>query len=390
MIAVIADDFTGAAELGGLGLRHGLRVEVSTEVPTATEAELLVVATDTRSTHQAAAVQRMRDVTAALQALQPHWMYKKVDSVLRGHVLAELAAHLDVLGLQRALLVPANPHLGRTIRDGHYFLHGTPLHQTSFAHDPEFAITSSRVLDRIGTHETHPVQVGRPTEPLPASSITLGEAEHLQDLTTWAQRADPHTLTAGASGFFAALLKHRSPSVSLSLPEPPPFQRPALYVCGSTFHQSRERVRQERAHGGPVSYMPAAVVRQEADAPEALQSWADEIVRLLRTHDYALVAIDPQTTEGVTVKAADLRDRMARSLAHVVQQVPVPELFLEGGSTASALLQRLGLRRFHPVHELAPGVIRMRADGPLARYLTLKPGSYAWPDAVWHVPKPIH
>jgi len=32
MIAVIADDFTGAAEIGGVGLRYGLQVLIETEV----------------------------------------------------------------------------------------------------------------------------------------------------------------------------------------------------------------------------------------------------------------------------------------------------------------------------------------------------------------------
>lgn len=32
MIAVIADDFTGAAEIGGIGLHYELKVEIATAV----------------------------------------------------------------------------------------------------------------------------------------------------------------------------------------------------------------------------------------------------------------------------------------------------------------------------------------------------------------------
>jgi len=49
MIAVIADDFTGAAELGGLGLRYGMSVEIETEVTNDCKVDLLIIATDTRS-----------------------------------------------------------------------------------------------------------------------------------------------------------------------------------------------------------------------------------------------------------------------------------------------------------------------------------------------------
>ena len=59
MIAVIADDLTGAAELGGIGLRHGLKTEVrtiaGTKLPPATD--LLVIAADSRSKPQAAAIE---------------------------------------------------------------------------------------------------------------------------------------------------------------------------------------------------------------------------------------------------------------------------------------------------------------------------------------------
>ena len=49
MIAVIADDFTGAAELAGISLRYGLSVEVFLNNVTATDADVIVVCTDSRS-----------------------------------------------------------------------------------------------------------------------------------------------------------------------------------------------------------------------------------------------------------------------------------------------------------------------------------------------------
>ena len=49
MIAVIADDFTGAAEIGGIGIRHGLDVVIETEDISQTTADLVVFATNSRS-----------------------------------------------------------------------------------------------------------------------------------------------------------------------------------------------------------------------------------------------------------------------------------------------------------------------------------------------------
>ena len=41
MIAVIADDFTGAAEIGGIGLRYGLDVIIQTKNVSQTACDLI-------------------------------------------------------------------------------------------------------------------------------------------------------------------------------------------------------------------------------------------------------------------------------------------------------------------------------------------------------------
>ena len=93
-----------------------------------------------------------------LRGCGARWVYKKVDSVLRGQVVAELEAMMPQLGLKRALLVPANPALGRTISDGEYFIHGRPIHKTEFARDAEHPRLSPRVLDLMQAtkHRRHP------------------------------------------------------------------------------------------------------------------------------------------------------------------------------------------------------------------------------------------
>ena len=46
MIAVIADDFTGAAEIGGLGLLYGYKTAIVTEVKALENIDLLIIATE--------------------------------------------------------------------------------------------------------------------------------------------------------------------------------------------------------------------------------------------------------------------------------------------------------------------------------------------------------
>jgi uncharacterized protein YgbK (DUF1537 family) len=97
MIVVIADDYTGAAELGGIGLRYNLRVEVNTKVNLQSSADLLVIATDTRSMQKHEAELEMEIVTKEIAKLNPTLIFKKVDSVLRGYVAEELLVHIQEL-----------------------------------------------------------------------------------------------------------------------------------------------------------------------------------------------------------------------------------------------------------------------------------------------------
>jgi uncharacterized protein YgbK (DUF1537 family) len=70
---------------------------------------------------------------------------------------------------------------------------------------------------------------------------------------------------------------------------------------------------------------------------------------------------------------------MAKTVKLVVERNVIKELFIEGGSTATAVLQELNIRHLSPVNELKRGVVRMKA-GDL--YITVKPGSYELPEEI--------
>ena len=99
MIVVIADDLTGAGEIGGIGLTYGLRVELQRKFCSESDADLLIIDTDTRSSSPQEAQQAMRNIALELTRsnLPIEWFYKKTDSVLRGPVARELKALQEVM-----------------------------------------------------------------------------------------------------------------------------------------------------------------------------------------------------------------------------------------------------------------------------------------------------
>ena len=79
MIAVISDDFTGAAEIGGIALRNGFSVTLDTSVNANYNCDILVIATNTRSLCKIEAQKQIKEVTEKLLELNPEFIYKKTE-----------------------------------------------------------------------------------------------------------------------------------------------------------------------------------------------------------------------------------------------------------------------------------------------------------------------
>ncbi len=372
MIVVLADDLSGAAELAGVALRHGLSAEVQTGFSAATDAEVVCVDTDTRLLPPAEAAHIAATVARAAVAARPEWIFKKCDSVLRGPVLAEARAMARATGRRRIVILSANPTRGRVIRAGRYFVEDVPLNQTDFAHDPAHPRTTASVAGLLGND---------------LAGVETPDAETAADVARAAATVDHSTLPVGAADFFSALLAARGPAsaaqamraqqecastfneagtrtIPHSAIHTPHF--PTLLVCGSVASWGQRRAGAEKL-GIPVFALPHDL----AAAGDAL-----------RSQGCGLLGIgDSPATQGVT--PAVLTQTLAASVAALLGAVPVARLLLEGGATARAVIRAQGWSQLRACEASAPGIGALRptaAPGPL---LLIKPGSYPWPAAVW-------
>ena len=91
-------------------------------------APVLAIDLDTRGLDEQAAGERVKRAFRSRRAREAGILYKKIDSTLRGNVVAELAAVRQALGARRPIFVaPAFPAQGRTVRGGRVFVDGKPL-----------------------------------------------------------------------------------------------------------------------------------------------------------------------------------------------------------------------------------------------------------------------
>jgi uncharacterized protein YgbK (DUF1537 family) len=386
MLAVLADDFTGAAEVAAIGHRYGLVAEVHTTFQSRSTADLVVVDTHTRSSTRATAGRRVAEELGRLRAAGLECIYyKKVDSVLRGHVVEELSRLLDIWGLSRALLVPFNPSFGQSISDGHYSIRGQPLHQTRFADDPEYPALTADVLELLGPQDGVEVSYCEAAADLANSGIVVTGGVGRDDLLALADRLDGHTLAAGAAEFFDAILQRRfGVHHRHAISQEPPAGGNVLLVLGSRAGTSRETVVAARANGTPVLPMPDPLYR--GHHPDVMERWTAGVVRALRESGAAVVAVgeaDGSATVPDVMPADLLPARLAELSAAILDGWPGPlRLLVSGGTTASAIVRRLGWECLRVVAEIAPGVVTLAAAPSFGRSITVKPGSYAWPDAL--------
>ena len=428
---VLADDITGAAEISGIAFEAGHQVRLVCKNGSAGAGVIeggsagvgingslcsntvaakgtTVIATDMRSMSEAEAAAETRRITSAISHL-PSTIFKKTDSALRGHVMAELTALMETTGYQRAVYMPANPSKGRIIKDGTYYVKGPAshhgeefilLHETAFSYDPEFPAKTSVLKDRFPGAE--------------AKGIIMPDAESLDDIRHIVTHYnDGNTLFAGAADLFREILQthqtlpHCVPHSDLKVGEPLPVREGSNYsqgvftdgrlstplphreglgeslliLCGSTQSKALDL-------GIPVAPMPKEVY----DGSNDLSLWD---VTAWEQH-HSLILTIPYTHPTGKEVAIHLRTVMAEMAKRLVNNHLLPflaegqergSLIIEGGATAWATLQALGWSEFEIVRQYAPGVVQMRPiiacgnqtfrseNVPL---VTLKPGSYPW------------
>lgn len=383
MIAVIADDLTGAAEIGGIALRHGRRVVMDTRVHDNAGMDVLVIATDSRSKKADEAKALISEVTEKLLALKPAIIFKKTDSLLRGHVGEELLAQMKVAGKKRALLIPANPVLNRTVRDGIYYAGDVPLNESDLADAARKKIEASDVLHLIGEKFNGLTKVISLTDDMPPEGLMIGNTVSENELDAWASRLDDGTIPAGSGGFFNAVLKSRMAQTQHNPQDALVVGKKIIYVCGSAFPLSKSSVADARSKGQYVSYMPETLFCGDANKETMLNEWANDIVKALQGEGKVIIAVDVLSCNALPDLSDQIKQAMASVIQGVMQQTHVNELVIEGGATASSIIEKLHYERFYPSQELAQGVLRMKVQEAAGLHLTMKPGSYQWPASIW-------
>lgn len=326
-LRLIADDLTGALDTAAefVPLLGPVRTLWGTP---AGDVAALAFDTATREGTAEAAEAAVGAAARHLDLAGADIAYLKLDSLLRGHAGAEIAACLAVGEYSHVVIAPAFPFQNRRTRAGWQW---ALLDGAWRATGEDIAAT----LERRG-HMVKRATVGSPLPP----DISIWDAETNADLAALVATAravpDARILWCGSGGLAGALVAASTTA--------PPLAAPLLGLFG-TDH--------------PVTHTQLDRVGAAALTVHDIAAGADAITRRLATDPAAFVRLALpalQRTEAARRIAADL-GRLADAVA-----APAT-LVCGGGETLRALLTHLGAQGLDVIGRLEPGVPVARLVG---------------------------
>lgn len=377
-VLAVADDLSGAAETAAALLSRTTRTRVLLDSRAATPAPAGTTTVHDLDSRRLSATDAADRTTTVLTGLAPDTLVlKKVDSLLRGNLAAEIAA-LAATG-RGVLLAPALPAAHRTVRDGVLHTDGVPLH-TGNAWRAETAPPPRSIAEalrapvahlgltavRDSAHHLRTALREALATGLPVVSDTETDAD-LDALLAAALDVDPRLALAGSGGLALALGRALGGGPPAALPPPGPAARPLLVVVGTAEPQAAEQVRRLVGEGAALySLDPGASYPGEPLPPPR----PGITVLTLRPDGPP----DPAAADRIA-------QNLARTATDLIDAAPGPaDLVLTGGETARRVLDALAVRELRPLGQIHHGaVLAITPDG---RTVVTRPGSFGDADSL--------
>lgn len=388
IIGCIADDFTGASDAASFLQKAGLKTVLLNGLPEGeiclAQYDAAVVALKTRTEPVADAVKHSMAAVTWLEAQgATHYYFKycsTFDSTREGNIGPVLDAALEYFHVPYTILCPALPVNGRTVKSGHLYVNGVPLHESPMKDHPLTPMWDSRIKNLMEAQSQYPCYE------IDAAPLTQEQLE--EKIAGWS-RENSHfylipdystdedgkrivelfgscKILSGGSG----VLEHLAQRVEKG-----------IVLAGSCSKATLEQIRVYQQEGHP-SYKidPVRLWNGELTVDEILtfiRSYPQEYV-LVYSSDSAENVREYQTL-GREQIAAMLEDTISEIAARLVAE-GYHHVIVAGGETSGAVTKKLGFGAFQVGKSVAPGVPLMIPVENERIRLVLKSGNFGQPD----------
>jgi uncharacterized protein YgbK (DUF1537 family) len=386
LLGVIADDFTGACDVGIQFRKYGLETVVLADVEKIREfkdaADIIIVDTETRNLDPKAAYDKVNQTLKTFQKIGIKLVYKKIDSTLRGNIGVELDAVLDEPTIRGVLVASSYPRQGRTVVNGQAYVKGVPLEKTEFAYELLSPVKDSHVqtlmerqsnrkigLLNLSMIRAGPDELKNHLEKLleKGNRIIVADAETKEDLDKVAKASiDLNLLPCGSAGLAEKIALSMTPKKRL------------LVVSGSVNNVTLDQIETAGKKLGIPIVEPDLdeILVSDEKLRVAAVNLADEAVTVLR--ETGIVTVRLAGSRNVVQKTLDLGEKLGLSHMQVVKKLlsvlglavdevsdhcRLNSLVLIGGDSSAKVMDAIGAEGIRIEVEIFPSISMGRIHG---------------------------
>lgn len=408
-LGCIADDYTGGTDVAAALRRAGLRTVLSFGLPepdaVPPSCQAIVVALKTRTAPVGEAVARTRDARRRLVELGAARLYLKYcstfDSTDEGNIGPIADGVLDDAGAPPAVVCPAAPEHGRTVYQGHLFVKGRLLSESSMKDHPLTPMTDPDLVRVLSRQTPHPVGL------IPHETVREGAAAVREALDTLRRRGvryavadavcdeDLDVLAAGsahlpvvtgaaglarAAGTVAARDgRDGANTVTAPADEAVLPAGPGIVLSGSCSQATLAQVKAARAAMPSYRVDPAKTPDRDGMVAGA-RAWLDAHAGGGPVMVYSSAGAGERANSPLGPAAGPiLEDVLARAAEHAVG-LGYRRIVVAGGETSGAVLDRLGVRSVVVAGEEDRGVPWCLSTAGTELALLLKSGNFGRED----------
>jgi uncharacterized protein YgbK (DUF1537 family) len=413
---VIADDLTGANDTGVQFVKQGQETVVyltSSHDDFFYNNKVSVINTDCRSLSPEEAYKRTRELARKLNRTPQPFIYKKVDSTLRGNIGREIDGLMDELSFTYCAVVPAYPMNGRVTIGGYHLVRGSLLEDTELSKDVKFPMKNSFIPSLLAEQSNRKIglvtietirrgEIAKEVRALRDEGIELIVFDSATDADLKAITAfletEEKVLWVGSAALAQAftenkqmLTKEKKAITPLQATENDLEVRPTLTIAGSVSKVTREQIAYQKEQGAYlISIHPLHLLKDEE---HEMERYFEEAKKALG-HDEDVVITTSvakevkeevfQYTSKVGMDNLDLGNGIASKLgkfgSRLIREVEVSGLILTGGDIAYQTCLQLGINALEVVEEIEEGIPLSRViEGDYAKTLVVtKAGAFGY------------
>jgi len=394
-LLVIADDLTGALDTGVQFAKKGISTYVSLDcnfedLDQMGQPQVLVINTDSRHVDPEIAYSRVCKVTQRACSYGIPYIYKKIDSTLRGNIGAELKAVLDGASSDALVLVPALPKLNRITVNGIQYVDGSPLAESRFAYDPLDPVTMSAVANIIAQQCDYKVvgysiqeDLDELSNEFDEKTICLFDAstdEELQQIFLALQSSCRTHLIAGCAGFAEYLSQLNNLSCDREARKIRTTRM--LVVSGSVNNSSLQQVDFAGKVGYPVMLLdPTQKFDGSYTESEDFLKFAGQVSSLLDEKQVVIISTlgsENQFVEKGAGEHLDVANNIGKIVKGLLSKISIDLLVVFGGDTLLGIVDALECIGITPEAEIFDGVAmgEVALSDQKAFYLISKAGGF--------------